>query len=148
MRCPMRLTEEKPSVLARTIAARQMVRAKPQKSLELALAYQLLSEQTACYVEARLAEHLQSDGRPALRKVPGMLAAGYGGLGGIERTYLRAPSPDLNLEVCAEMSVETGEYLDAPAFLRRSSEAAPEKMEDIIEYISADDREAETTNDL
>jgi hypothetical protein len=103
-------------VLARTIAARRMSKSDKDVSLKLAIDYQLLSEQTACYVEVKLAENQQSNGQPAIRKVPGMLASGYGGLGEVfcEQSfdsYKIADDEDQNME-----------YLDMPAFLRRSDD--------------------------
>ena len=107
-------SESMSSVLARTIASRQMANAGDEVSLKLALDYQLLSEQTACYVEVKLAENQQSDGQPAIRKVPGMLASGYGGLN--EDSCVQS----LSIEVFAEE--KNTEYLDIPACLRRSDE--------------------------
>ena len=102
---------EATSVLARTIAIKQMAGADKDDSLKLALDYQLLSEQTACYAEIKLAENMQSDGQPAIRKVPGMLAAGYGGLYEYD-----------NFDLCDSFSDSGSEYLEVPAFLRRQAD--------------------------
>jgi hypothetical protein len=109
-------TEDGVSVLARTIAAKQMTKADKDVSLKLALDYQLLSEKTACYVEVKLAENQQSDGQPEIRKVPGMLASGYSGLSEKQCSY----SID-SLEISSDTA--DMEYLEIPAFLRRSSES-------------------------
>ena len=68
------------SVLSRTVASGQISGADNKKSLIIALDYQLMSGQTACFAEAELAEEKQSNGQPLIRKIPGMLASGYGGL--------------------------------------------------------------------
>ena len=121
-----------PSVLARTIAARQMDHHVDRyASLKLALGYQLLSDQTACYVEVKLAEDQQSDGQPAIRKVPGMLASGYGGLSDVSCQN----SIKSTLFFSAQKQTE---YLDMPAFLRRSDkktlrEPEPHSLLDDIE---------------
>jgi Ca-activated chloride channel homolog len=118
-------------VLARSIAARQMTKSDKDISLKLALDYQLLSEQTACYVEIKLAENLQSDGQPAIRKVPGMLASGYGGLSEKQCEYSLDSfkiSPDSR-----DM-----EYLEIPAFLRRLSDDTDIEIE---QPVIADDME-------
>ena len=128
-------------VLARMIAARQMTKSDNDISLKLAIDYQLLSEQTACYVEVKLAENLQSDGQPVIRKIPGMLASGYGGLSEVfcEQSF---DSYEISTE---EKNME---YLDMPAFLRRSNESIdiePESSliaDDIQQEISGiDDRD-------
>ena len=108
-------TKDMASVLARTIAARQMTKADKGVSLNLAIDYQLLSEKTACYVEVKLAENQQSDGQPEIRKVPGMLASAYAGLSEKQCSY----SID-SLEISSDTA--DMEYLDIPAFLRRSNE--------------------------
>ncbi len=111
-------TADMASVLARTIAARQMVKSDRDVSLKLALDYQLLTEQTACYVEIKLAENQQSDGQPAIRKVPGMLADGYGGLSEVQLDYSLASfkrSPDRRYRVSRRMPML--------AFSRKSNES-------------------------
>jgi len=103
-------------VLARSITARQMTKSDKDTSLKLAIDYQLLSEQTACYVEVKLAENQQSDGQPEIRKVPGMLASGYGGLNDV----FCEQSCDTYAIAAQEKSME---YLEMPAFLRRTNES-------------------------
>ena len=109
-------TESVAPVLARTIAARQMIKSDKDVSLKLAIDYQLLSEQTACYVEVKIADNQQSDGQPAIRKVPGMLASGYGGVNNV----FCDQSFD-SYEIATEE--KNMEYLEMPAFLRRSNES-------------------------
>jgi Ca-activated chloride channel homolog len=109
-------TESVVPVLARTIAARQMTNSDKDNSLKLAIDYQLLSELTACYVEVKLSENQQSDGQPEIRKVPGMLASGYTGLSEKQCDY------SLDSVDFADDDVGDMEYLEMPAFLRRSSD--------------------------
>jgi Ca-activated chloride channel homolog len=108
-------TEDGVSVLARTIASRQMTKAGKDVSLKLAVDYQLLSEKTACYVEVKLAENQQSNGQPEIRKVPGMLASGYAGL---SNDFCEKSLSSFDIAV----QKESMEYLETPAFLRRSNE--------------------------
>jgi hypothetical protein len=120
-----RNVESETSVLARTIAARQMTKSGKDVSLKLAIDYQLLTEQTACYVEVKLAENQQSDGQPAIRNVPGMMASGYGGLNEVfcEQSFDAYEIADKE---------ESMEYLDIPAFLRSSDDFDIETEKSVI----------------
>lgn len=72
-----------PSTLARLAAAARLADLPPDEATSLALAHRLLCPGTAwIVVDARAAED-RTDGMPALRTVPQMLAAGWGGTGGL-----------------------------------------------------------------
>ena len=121
--------EDGVSVLARTIAAKEITKADKDVSLKLALDYQLLSEITACYVEVKLAENQQSDGQPEIRKVPGMLPSGYAGLSEKQCSY------SLDSVDISSGSADT-EYLEIPAFLRRAPEKNNFKTQ-VTEYVTS-----------
>lgn len=52
-----------------------------EESKELAVSYQLVTEQTSCVLVYQREIEQKADGVPVLRKVPQMLAAGWGGMG-------------------------------------------------------------------
>jgi Ca-activated chloride channel family protein len=121
-------TEGGVSALARTIAARQMTKADKGISLKLALDYQLLSDKTACYVEVNLSENQQSDGQPEIRKVPSMLASGYGGISE-NQCGLLLNTLDLPFEAGGTR------YLEMPACLRRANESIEPKSHPIADAL-------------
>lgn len=76
-----------PGTLARMgVAARLRECTDVAEATRLAVAYQLMSPWTACTVVDVRAEHEQAQDLPALRKVPQMLAAGWGGSGSVCQT--------------------------------------------------------------
>lgn len=76
-----------PGTLARMgVAARLRECTDVAEATRLAVAYQLMSPWTACTVVDVRAEHEQAKDLPALRKVPQMLAAGWGGSGSVCQT--------------------------------------------------------------
>lgn len=71
----------RPSTIARLAAAARLAKLPAREATTLALQYQLLSPHTAwMVVDARDAAG-KTDGAPKLRRVPHMLAAGWGGTG-------------------------------------------------------------------
>lgn len=66
---------------------------RPDPALvDLAVRCQLLSPWTSCLMVALRDDNEKTDGQPALRKVPQMPAAGWGGLGSIREDRCLAPS--------------------------------------------------------
>ena len=75
-------TDEDVSTLARLIASQQLkTLTDREEKVALAVKYQLMCEETAYLIIDVKPEDLKTDGMPDLRKVPHMLASGWGGLG-------------------------------------------------------------------
>ena len=93
---------EVPSTVAR-LAARQALKGTDDavQGAALAVRYQLISPWTSYIVVAERAEAEKATELPALRQVPHLLAAGWGGTGSVQASL--------------------GEYADVPAFLRRQT---------------------------
>ena len=93
---------EVPSTVAR-LAARQALKGLDDavQGAALAVRYQLISPWTGYIVVAERAEGEKATELPALRQVPHLLAAGWGGTGSVQASL--------------------AEYADVPAFLRRQA---------------------------
>jgi len=77
--------------LARIAAAHRIRNMEPKEALALALQHDLLCEYTSFLVVCERSEQEEATGMPMLRKVPHMLAAGWGGMGSVvegERQFL------------------------------------------------------------
>ncbi len=88
-----------PSTLARIAAAARLADLPPDEATSLALSHRLLGPGTAWIVVDMRAADNRTDGMPALRKVPQMLAAGWGGTGGavaFDRLVCRSASMRLD----------------------------------------------------
>ncbi|RLJ17522.1 hypothetical protein DJ031_14530 [bacterium endosymbiont of Escarpia laminata] len=111
------------SALPRVAAHTQIGSDSSVESKELAVRYQLVTEQTSCILVYQRDIEQKADGVPALRKVPQVLAAGRGGMGQVDACM------SLSESVCASVaSSELAdldyddadmEYLDIPPMLRR-----------------------------
>ena len=77
------------------LAARAGLKALPEaEQVQVAEQYQLLTDRTAWLIVAERPEEERTDGLPALRKVPHMLAAGWGGSGtSLSRDFAVSASP-------------------------------------------------------
>jgi Ca-activated chloride channel family protein len=132
------------STLARLAAARALpALTDAREGAALAVRHQLMSPWTSYLVVAERAEGEKASELPALRPVPHMLAAGWGGTGREACVALLdapdsypAPSPPSARRGLPD-SLEAA-YLDVPAFLRRAAppEAAPD-----IEWSLAEGRD-------
>jgi len=74
-------TDGRPSTVARLAASARLASLPEEEAAELALSHQLLSAHTAWVVVDERAAAGKTDGMPALRPVPHMLAAVWGGTG-------------------------------------------------------------------
>jgi hypothetical protein len=108
-----------------------MTKADKGISLKLALDYQLISEKTACYVDVNLAENQQSDGQPEIRKVPSMLASGYGGISE-NQSGLLLDTLDLPFDAGGTR------YLERPACLRMANESIEPKSPLIADVLQSE----------
>lgn len=99
------------SLLERLLAAGELRAAAVQQDqaggrpdpalVDLAVRCQLLSPWTSCLMVALRDDSEKTDGQPALRKVPQMPAAGWGGLGNLNHFRLSCPQP--GIEACLSM---------------------------------------------
>jgi Ca-activated chloride channel family protein len=96
--------------LARIAAARRLPGLETEAAAELAEKYSLVTAQTSCVVVLVRPDGEKTQGLPALRAVPQMMAAGWGGAGSV---MLRA-APSLPADVmesareCFSMSIPRG----------------------------------------
>ena len=122
---------EGPSTLARLARARELkALTDAEAGAALAVCYQLMSPWTGYVVVAERAEGERAGDLPALRKVPHMLAAGWGGTGVVQslegpepRACLALPCEDVEPvpEPCPSMDI-----VDISVFLRHDLEASRE----------------------
>ena len=107
-------TNEDVSTLARLIASQQLQTLSDyEEKVALAVKYQLMCQETAYLVIDVKPEDLKTDGMPDLRKVPHMLASGWGGVG--ESDY-----DSYDLDVCYDMCEEEE---TVPTYLSPTEEA-------------------------
>jgi Ca-activated chloride channel family protein len=78
--------------LSRVAAQRRLAPMEPVEATALAVNYQLVSQFTSCAVVLDRAAGEKADGHPALRAVPQMLAAGWGGSGLLDYAALDRPA--------------------------------------------------------
>ena len=115
--------------LARIAAYHRLSALGEDDARELAVRYQLVTEYTSCVLVFDREEAEKSDEVPALRKVPQVLAAGWGGMGRVRANLSMA------VEACASLSSPDEcrlmdafadadmEMLDVPAFLGRQRDS-------------------------
>ena len=105
------------SDIPRVAAYERIASLDSKEATELAGRYQLVTEHTSCVLVFDREEDQKTGEVPALRKVPQILAAGWGGMG-----ILNSPPVMSSPSMC---SFETGmddmdmDYLDTPAFQSR-----------------------------
>jgi len=73
------------ATLPRLAAHARLNELDAEQALALAVEYQLVCEYTSCVLVYERAAGEKADANPELRKVPNMLAAGWGGLGSVDR---------------------------------------------------------------
>jgi len=147
---PFTEREEASDTLPRLAAQARLQTLTPEEARELAVAYQLISPHTSCVLVHEREVGEKADGVPALRKVPQVLAAGWGGAGSVEAQWvaepicLRSGPQEAGLDYKSLMqrpaifrSVQLKsrnseapesagqDYLDIPAFLRRTGDEGP-----------------------
>jgi Ca-activated chloride channel family protein len=106
--------DEQNGSIARVATSEALGNEDESTATALAVQYQLVSPYTNYLVVAVRADNEKSQELPALRKVPQMLAAGWGGNGNVKRVR--------ECSVCYSMS---SSYLDAPTYLRKRSTPLP-----------------------
>jgi Ca-activated chloride channel family protein len=114
-------TEGRPSTVARLAAAARLASLPEEEATELALAHQLLSPYTSWIVVDERAAADRTDGMPALRPVPHMMAAGWGGLGVASSRVAMCVSPAFS----DAMMPSLGMSESAPPSLRKAALFAP-----------------------
>jgi len=77
-----------------SLADPEMLQAKIAQSLELALQYQLVTDQTNLILVHVREEHHKAEGLPTLDNIPHMQAAGWGGLGSVICASVASTTPD------------------------------------------------------
>ena len=94
------------------------------KAVELAVRYQLVTEYTICVLVFDRGEDQKAEDIPALRKVPQVLAAGWGGMGAVKCYDMAMEAPALSSKSLSIDLSESGlkngdmDYLNISAFLR------------------------------
>jgi Ca-activated chloride channel family protein len=89
---PLGSEETIPSTLARLAAGKRLEFLESDERTELAVRYQLMTEQTSYIVIDKREADEQTEGEPEIRKVPQMLTAGWGGSSTVESAQA-VPSP-------------------------------------------------------
>lgn len=103
--------------LARIAAASRLAHANEAEALDLALRYQLMSKQTNCILVHERAQVDKAAEAARLHRVPSMLAAGWGGVGGDpKRVRSAAPMRSLRLDITASVVMESAAPLASPDF--------------------------------
>lgn len=122
---PVNLNDSSDS-LVRIAAYHRLGALEEGDARELAVRYQLVTEHTSCVLVFDREETDKSDEVPALRKVPQLLAAGWGGVGtvhasmAIEVNACVMPNESRHVDSLADALMdEDMDYLDTPAFLGR-----------------------------
>ncbi len=93
-----------------------------KEAAELAERYQLVTKYTSCVLVFNRDEDQKSGEVPALRKVPQVLAAGWGGMGSVDRCDMSLAAHAVSHSVMPEdlkMAQPDMDYLDIPSFLHR-----------------------------
>ena len=115
--------------LARIAAFHRLSALGEDDARELAVHYQLITEHTSCVLVFDREDAEKSDEVPALRKVPQVLAAGWGGLGRVQPHIDRAVVTRACISVLSKSRLadafadEDMKMLDIPAFLRRQRDS-------------------------
>ena len=97
--------------LPRIAAAHRMKNATPAQALALALQYQLLSPFTSYLVVAH--RKVQANDLPVLHQVPQMLAADWGGTGGL--AFSRCSAPDIDMAGSISFLRKQGHTVSSPS---------------------------------
>jgi Ca-activated chloride channel family protein len=93
-------------VLRRIAAHARLAELPSAQATELAVEYQLVTEHTSCVLVHVRETGEKAEGVPVLRKVPQVLAAGWGGMG---VSACLAPAPDLSVRAFASRSAHVSE---------------------------------------
>lgn len=131
LQCPLPAVTAVQDSLARLAAERRLAGLGVDAATRLATQYQLVTEHTSCVVVLERAEDERAAGMPALRVVPQMLAAGWGGTGmndALSSCYAApAIAPRGVSEICAAALrpssplLDGDELLDRPSLMARGS---------------------------
>lgn len=135
--------------LPRLAAQSRLAGLKPKKAQQLAVDYQLVSEYTSCALVKTRAEGEKATASPELRKVPQMLAAGWGGMGsargfskqsmGVVSCQSPPPAPYLDMYACCmDMDIGYDEPLsDTPLNDARSIDQLPGLPFSVLDSLKA-----------
>jgi Ca-activated chloride channel family protein len=104
-------------VLARVGAHARLAELDTEAAQAVAVQYQLVTEQTSCVLVHARAAGEKAEGVPVLRKVPQVLAAGWGGTGAV--------------------SASVSACYDAPSYARRAGSFMTQELQDF--FIPCDD---------
>jgi Ca-activated chloride channel family protein len=118
--------------LPRLAAHARLVSIDSKVAQKMAVEYQLVTEQTSCVLVYVRNVGAKAEENPELRKVPQMMAAGWGGLGSVDRSVVFEPAKAV---VCAKApapcagdikmaDLDDVASMEAPAFLCRSADDA------------------------
>jgi Ca-activated chloride channel homolog len=122
-------------VLPRLSAARRLKTLPDEAARELALCHQLISPQTVCLLrEQRDADDSPNDTLPELRKIPHLLASGWGGMG-----HSAAPSASLMMKssrrdfmaACCDLDPDAIDSPQAYKGLSRPAHPTPKRSPDM-----------------
>jgi Ca-activated chloride channel family protein len=131
--------QESSGVLPRVAARRRLRDLQRDEATELAVRYQLVSEHTSCLLVHERAGSEKAIKVPALRKVPQVLAAGWGGTASVRRAHprmlLASTAACLDSVASPAMSAASSESdaggppdsLESSAFLRPSTALPDER---------------------
>ena len=100
--------------LPRVAACARIATLDSGEALALAERYQLVTEQTSCILVFEREEEQKSGYIPALRKVPQMLAAGWGGMGSVQRDAMYSVPRDVMLSPASHTAENPGFRLSLP----------------------------------
>ncbi len=114
------------ATLPRLAASARLESLNDEEAQSLAVQYQLVTHQTSCVLVYERDEDEKAEDAPELRKVPQMLAAGWGGLGSVD-AGVPMDVADSPLHYCAIPVSADRDYLDRPAFLRRQPDDGPDQ---------------------
>ena len=104
--------------LPRVAACARIATLDSGEALALAERYQLVTEQTSCILVFEREEGQKSGNIPALRKVPQMLAAGWGGMGSVQRDVMCSVPRDVMFSPASHTA-------EKPSFRLSLSDAQP-----------------------
>lgn len=130
-------------VIARLAASERLAELPSSQRIELALRYQLVTNETSLFLVHLRESEDKADGLPHLQKIAHMQAAGWGGMGSVTG----APLMDMCVRSPAIMfsrrsrSISDFGYagssdLDIPAFLRKSAEGDEEGVGTQAEWLA------------
>lgn len=133
--------------LPRMAAARRIATAGDSDAMTLAVAYQLLSEQTNCILVHQRAGADKATEEAELHRVNSMLAAGWGATSTVMEsasmhyaahgTVLLSRSADISVDSDIYFSLNSSDDFETPAFSRKqSNDTQPASLEAIAEAVS------------